>query len=113
MVKSVASISLAPHRPTMSSVTVEPSSESASANPGTRPLHPTFTKLEVKFLSGYLPECIALPTKKGTRSDWSDETPFPAFVKEFNCDREDGPNLEDLKKVSTCFNLWKFRFTCP
>jgi hypothetical protein len=66
----------------------------------TRPPQPPFTKEQKKFLTSFLPAFFALGgSKKGTKRDYVEGTPFVAFKNKYNSDRDDGPNLEDLLDV--------------
>jgi hypothetical protein len=81
-----------------------PVSSSPSLNQPIRRAQPPFTKEQKKFLTPFLPAFFALDgSKKGTKRDYVESTAYVAFVKKYNSDNEDGPNLEDLLDVCVTF----------
>jgi hypothetical protein len=93
---------------TMSDVDSEvdsPSLTASRSNIPTRKPQPAFTKEQKKFLVTFLPSFFALDgSKKGTKRDYVESTPFVEFKEKYNSEGQDGPNLEDLLEVCTSFS---------
>jgi hypothetical protein len=71
-----------------------------STTPALRPEQEKFNDVETEYLEGFLDRYLAVnAVKKGDKKNWVKKNIYPDYIKHFDSERPEGPNLSSLLKV--------------